>query len=299
MFRQQKEDEGIRMDMRRFGESIAKARKKRNLTQEELAARIGVTTQAVSKWENGHNLPDIENVMRIAEITNTPYAHLFGAAADPVDHRSMNIRARIFNEDNMFTRMRALTLAEGLTETYRALSFMRRQHVGQFRKQARYSTELIQYIAHPLTMACQAHAAGIRDDALLSAILLHDVVEDTGVSAEELPFSGEVRTIVDLVSFSVPEGQTKAEAKKAYYERIRNNAKACVVKLLDRSNNVSTMAGSFPRGRMVEYIEETEQYILPLASVLKNEYPEYSDLAFLSKYQILSVLETIKYLITE
>ena len=279
MFRQQKEDEGIRMDMRRFGESIAKARKKRNLTQEELAARIGVTTQAVSKWENGHNLPDIENVMRIAEITNTPYAHLFGAAADPVDHRSMNIRARIFNEDNMFTRMRALTLAEGLTETYRALSFMRRQHVGQFRKQARYSTELIQYIAHPLTMACQAHAAGIRDDALLSAILLHDVVEDTGVSAEELPFSGEVRTIVDLVSFSV--------------------AKACVVKLLDRSNNVSTMAGSFPRGRMVEYIEETEQYILPLASVLKNEYPEYSDLAFLSKYQILSVLETIKYLITE
>ena len=71
------------------------------------------------------------------------------------------------------------------------------------------------------------------------------------------------------------------------------------VKLLDRCNNVSTMAGSFPRGRMVEYIEETEQYILPLASVLKNEYPEYSDLAFLSKYQILSVLETIKYLITE
>lgn len=39
---------------------------------------------------------------------------------------------------------------------------------------------------------------------------------------------------------------------------------------------------------------ETEEYVLPLLDVLKNEYSEYSDLAFLVKYQILSILETIK-----
>ena len=262
------------MDMRRFGESIAKARKKRNLTQEELAARIGVTTQAVSKWENGHNLPDIENVMRIAEITNT--------------------------------QLLAFDIARKLGEDYDVSADYLRDVIdakpvspdrfGLFMDHAFFSAVRLYR-----ELTGQDGVAGLRSGQVdaLSAILLHDVVEDTGVSAEELPFSGEVRTIVDLVSFSVPEGQTKAEAKKAYYERIRNNAKACVVKLLDRCNNVSTMAGSFPRGRMVEYIEETEQYILPLASVLKNEYPEYSDLAFLSKYQILSVLETIKYLITE
>ena len=49
--------------------------------------------------------------------------------------------------------------------------------------------------------------------------------------------------------------------------------------------------------KMLEYIEETEEYILPLAGVLKNEYPAYSDLAFLVKYHIVSVLEAVKNLL--
>ena len=86
-------------------------------------------------------------------------------------------------------------------------------------------------------------------------------------------------------------------AKKEYFEAISKNEKACVVKLIDRCNNVSTMAGCFSRKKMLEYIVETEEYILPLAGVLKNQYPEYSDLAFLLKYHIVSVLEAIKNLI--
>ena len=48
---------------------------------------------------------------------------------------------------------------------------------------------------------------------------------------------------------------------------------------------------------MMQYIEETEEYILPLIDVLKHNYPEYSDLAFLTKYQLTSLIETIKNLI--
>ena len=59
------------------------------------------------------------------------------------------------------------------------------------------------------------------------------------------------------------------------------------------------MAGSFSRERMTEYIQETETYVLPSADILKNNYSEYSDLAFLVKYQIISLLETIKNLIHE
>ena len=199
----------------------------------------------------------------------------------------------------MFTRMRTVAAGEGLEETYKALQYMRQQHAGQFRKRSKYSVEKVLYINHPLLMACQAHAFGIRDDVLLAAILLHDVVEDTEVAVEELPFCNEVKEIVRLVSFSVPEGMTKKQAKEEYYEGIAKNGKACVVKLIDRCNNVSTMAGSFTRRRILQYIRETEQYVLPLADVLKNQYPEYSDLSFLVKYHILSVIETIKYMMAD
>lgn len=287
------------MNMIIIGRNISNARKNACLTQEELSEKIGVTAQAVSKWENGHNLPDIENLMRIAEILNTPYTALLADDREENKSTSYKIRGRLFHEENMFTRMRALALSEKLKETYLALQYMREHHVGQFRKQGKFTTTQIQYINHPLMMCCQAHAFGIRDDALLAAILLHDVVEDTNVEVEELPFSDEVREIVDLVSFYVPAGMTKEQAKKAYYERIKENGKSCVLKILDRCNNVSTMAGCFNKAKLEEYIAETEEYIFPLMDVLKNNYPEYSDIAFLVKYHMISVLETIKFLSVE
>ncbi|MBQ9120468.1 MAG: helix-turn-helix domain-containing protein [Lachnospiraceae bacterium] len=287
------------MDIVKIGKCISDARKRSKLTQEELAIKVGVSLQAVSKWENGHNLPDIDNLMSIAEITNTPYAVLLGVSEGTIDHNTFPIRERLFHEENMFTRMRTMALSENLQETYRALQYMRERHMGQFRKPAKYSAEQVLYINHPLLMACQAHAFGIHDDGLLAAILLHDVVEDTGIETTELPFSDEVKEIVSLVSFIKEEGKNKEQAKEEYYARIAKNGKACVVKVIDRCNNVSTIAGSFNRKKMVEYVMETERYILPLINILKNDYPEYSNLAFLVKYHIISVLETIKYLITE
>jgi GTP pyrophosphokinase len=167
---------------------------------------------------------------------------------------------------------------------------MKQCHAGQYRKQRKYSLQKEAYIAHPLTMACQAHAMGIRDDALLAAVLLHDTVEDTDAALQDLPFSEEVREIVDCLTY-------RHEGKKPYYERIAGNPKACLAKMLDRCNNLSTMSSSFSRQRMIEYIRETEKYILPLADLLKENAPEFADAAFLLKYQILSVTESIKYLI--
>lgn len=48
-----------RNGMLRIGEKIKQLRKARGVTQEQLANSIGVTFQAVSKWENGITLPDI------------------------------------------------------------------------------------------------------------------------------------------------------------------------------------------------------------------------------------------------
>ena len=62
------------MNMEIIGKRISTRRKKLGLTQEQLAEKAGVTAQAVSKWENGHNLPDIENLQIIANILKLPYS---------------------------------------------------------------------------------------------------------------------------------------------------------------------------------------------------------------------------------
>lgn len=43
-------------------------RKSQGFTQEQIAEKIGVSRQAVAKWENGETLPDIENVIALADI---------------------------------------------------------------------------------------------------------------------------------------------------------------------------------------------------------------------------------------
>lgn len=52
------------------GNVIRKHRKDKNLTQEEMAKRLGVTAPAVNKWENGYSLPDISLLSPIARLLN-------------------------------------------------------------------------------------------------------------------------------------------------------------------------------------------------------------------------------------
>lgn len=55
------------MEQEQFAKIIKELRIKNNLTQKEFAEKLGVTYQAVSKWENGKNMPDI---MLLKEISN-------------------------------------------------------------------------------------------------------------------------------------------------------------------------------------------------------------------------------------
>lgn len=56
------------MNIKGFGDRISKARKEKGLTQEELALRLGVTPQAISKWEREAGFPDIEMLYYICEL---------------------------------------------------------------------------------------------------------------------------------------------------------------------------------------------------------------------------------------
>ena len=54
-----------------FSEKLKEIRKKEGISQEQLAEKIGVTRQAITKWETGKGLPDVENMVIIAEIFKT------------------------------------------------------------------------------------------------------------------------------------------------------------------------------------------------------------------------------------
>lgn len=47
------------MNLDNIGKFIKEMRKNKNLTQEELAEKLGVNNRTVSRWENGKNMPDI------------------------------------------------------------------------------------------------------------------------------------------------------------------------------------------------------------------------------------------------
>ena len=56
------------MDMEQFGEYLAECRRNKKMTQEEFSCRLGVTAQAVSKWERGQSFPDIGLLSGICKI---------------------------------------------------------------------------------------------------------------------------------------------------------------------------------------------------------------------------------------
>lgn len=56
------------MNQEKIGSLIKKIRKENNLTQQDFAKKYGVTYQAVSKWENGKNIPDIALLKEICSV---------------------------------------------------------------------------------------------------------------------------------------------------------------------------------------------------------------------------------------
>ena len=58
------------------GDRIANLRKERNISQGNLAKAVGVTRQAVSKWENDISTPDTLNLIKIADLLNSDVEYL-------------------------------------------------------------------------------------------------------------------------------------------------------------------------------------------------------------------------------
>lgn len=61
-----------------LNENIKVIRKAKGLSQEELAVKLNVVRQTISKWETGLSVPDADMLIRISEVLETPVSTLLG-----------------------------------------------------------------------------------------------------------------------------------------------------------------------------------------------------------------------------
>lgn len=83
-----------------FADNIRTFRAAANLTQEQLAAAVGISAQAVSKWENSESLPDTAILPDIADALNVTIDELFGHTPKSMDSVYRALSAQIAGKKN-------------------------------------------------------------------------------------------------------------------------------------------------------------------------------------------------------
>ncbi|ABX40454.1 FHIPEP family type III secretion protein [Lachnoclostridium phytofermentans] len=84
------------MDYQRFAAKLLKQRQQLQLTQEELALRVGVTPQAISKWERGISLPDIELLYQLSKVLSLSMDELLDLPTSLTESDNDKDKERLF-----------------------------------------------------------------------------------------------------------------------------------------------------------------------------------------------------------
>lgn len=109
-----------------LGEKIASARKEKGMTQEMLAEQLGVTRQAVARWETGLSVPDAGMLVRIAGALDTTVNDLLGEE-EPEQGRDLAAELEALNrqlaerEERSRRRWRAFFAAVGILALWGAV----------------------------------------------------------------------------------------------------------------------------------------------------------------------------------
>jgi len=71
-----------------FNENLRELRKSKGFTQEELATKINVVRQTVSKWEKGLSVPDADSLQKIADVLEVDVSQLLGAKIEKEENKN-------------------------------------------------------------------------------------------------------------------------------------------------------------------------------------------------------------------
>ena len=179
---------------------------------------------------------------------------------------------------------------ESVRQAYR---FADESHLGQLRQNGE------PYITHPIAVAAQCATWKLDAQALMAA-LLHDAIEDCGVTKAELieRFGSPVAELVDgltkleKLQFDTRE-ENQAESFRKMLLAMARDVRVILIKLADRSHNMRTLS-DMPRNKWGRISSETLDIYAPIAHRLglNQTYRELQDLAFRHlqpwRYEVLS-----------
>jgi GTP pyrophosphokinase len=210
--------------------------------------------------------------MSVTQSTLKPPASLSGSAA------AANAAAASFAA---LTEKLSYLNAEGLDMVRRAYRYADEAHLGQLRNSGE------PYITHPIAVAAQC-AEWKLDAQALSAALLHDAMEDCGITKTDLieHFGAPVAELVDgLTKLDKLEFNTREENQAESFRKMllamARDVRVILIKLADRSHNMRTM-GDMPRAKWGRISNETLEIYAPIAHRLglNQTYRELQELAF-------------------
>lgn len=87
-------------------DNIRNSRKSKNMTQKELAKRLGVSHNTISDWESGKHKPDIDNIMLLCKVLEVDVNYMFGWK-----NTANNIKNKLrdsLKENNIFDEKRII-----------------------------------------------------------------------------------------------------------------------------------------------------------------------------------------------
>ncbi len=83
------------MDQTKIGKFIAECRKRKSLTQMQLAERLNITDKAISKWERGLSLPDSSIMLELCDILGITVNDLLSGEVISVDHYNKELEKNL------------------------------------------------------------------------------------------------------------------------------------------------------------------------------------------------------------
>jgi len=181
----------------------------------------------------------------------------------------------------LMLRLKSYLKQEDIDQIMEAYRFSAAAHEGQLRKSGE------PYISHPVTVACILAELHLDPQALMAA-LLHDVMEDTGATKQQIAekFGKTVAELVDGVSkLDKIEFQTATHAQAENFRKMllamSQDVRVILIKLVDRLHNMRTMDVMAPEKRR-RIARETLDIYAPIANRLglNSIYQELEDLSF-------------------
>ena len=98
------------MDQIKIGKFITECRKKKNLTQAQLAENLNITDRAISKWETGKSMPDFDIMLKLCEILEISVNELLCGEMINMEQKDEQLNELIFqmakNEEGYHKRLR-------------------------------------------------------------------------------------------------------------------------------------------------------------------------------------------------